>query len=382
MSATFPVFNFWTTLLLLAAGQGVFLSILIFSNRRKRKPHSYWLGGITAVFTLTLLDYLGYFTAAHRLFPHLASSYLWLTFLIGPLFYGYFRSFSGKAISGHAVLLHFVPALVVLSLQLPFFLSPTDVKVEVITGQMAYPNLLALKASTWNSALIILPLSHLLLYAGLSFRHLKRERTRRHDKVNRLVKTSFLLFSGYVSAYLLYVVMVFTPYYELVLDYSICLAMAFSIYAIAYAAYHRPQDQQVHKEKKNEAADKYRKSALTSQASQSLWQQVERFMKSETPFYDSDLRLQKLATALDVHPHHLSQAINEQFKQSFTHYINSYRIEKAKELLQTSDLRISEIAYQVGFNNKTTFYNAFKKETDASPSQYRKSLAEIDNKAQ
>lgn len=55
-------------------------------------------------------------------------------------------------------------------------------------------------------------------------------------------------------------------------------------------------------------------------------------------------------------------------------YINSYRIEKATELLQTETLSISNIALNVGIDNFSYFIKQFKKYKNSTPSQYRKSL--------
>lgn len=62
---------------------------------------------------------------------------------------------------------------------------------------------------------------------------------------------------------------------------------------------------------------------------------------------------------------------------NFFEFINFYRIQDAAFLLTETDadsLQITEIAYQVGFNNRTSFYRAFKKEFGVTPSEYRKNI--------
>jgi len=60
---------------------------------------------------------------------------------------------------------------------------------------------------------------------------------------------------------------------------------------------------------------------------------------------------------------------------NFTDYLSRVRIEKAKNLLLNRNLRISEIAYEVGFQSLTHFNRVFKKITGQSPTEYRGQLA-------
>jgi AraC-like DNA-binding protein len=59
---------------------------------------------------------------------------------------------------------------------------------------------------------------------------------------------------------------------------------------------------------------------------------------------------------------------------SFTSYLGRVRVEKAKQLLLNPHARISEVAYEVGFQSLTHFNRVFRKLTGESPSAYRASL--------
>ena len=71
----------------------------------------------------------------------------------------------------------------------------------------------------------------------------------------------------------------------------------------------------------------------------------------------------------------LSLLINERTGMHFYDFVNRYRVEEAKRLLRESILRdelsILGIAYEVGFNSKSSFNTAFKKAAGITPSQYR-----------
>lgn len=68
---------------------------------------------------------------------------------------------------------------------------------------------------------------------------------------------------------------------------------------------------------------------------------------------------------------YFSHVFKKEAGQSFTNYVNFARINKAKDLLKNSDLKINEIAAMVGLENANYFSTLFKKLTGKSPNQYR-----------
>lgn len=100
-------------------------------------------------------------------------------------------------------------------------------------------------------------------------------------------------------------------------------------------------------------------------------QQLTDFMSNEKPYLEDTLTLQKLAELLNVPEKQLSFLINRVIGKHFFDYVNGYRIEEAKSLLKERELNIQQIMYTVGFNSKSSFNTAFKKETDLTPSAFR-----------
>lgn len=99
------------------------------------------------------------------------------------------------------------------------------------------------------------------------------------------------------------------------------------------------------------------------------------FMETEKPYLDFELTLQKLASQLNISEKELSILINHHLGKHFFDFINEYRINEAKIILENPDeegTTILEILYQVGFNSKSSFYTAFKKTTNQTPTQFRK----------
>lgn len=98
-------------------------------------------------------------------------------------------------------------------------------------------------------------------------------------------------------------------------------------------------------------------------------------MEEEKPYLNGKLSLKDVAQYVDISVNHLSQVINEQLHKSFFDFINTYRVEEVKRLLNESrheQLTLLAVAYDSGFNSKSSFNSIFKKITGVTPSQYLK----------
>ncbi|WP_304235599.1 helix-turn-helix transcriptional regulator [Jiulongibacter sediminis] len=101
---------------------------------------------------------------------------------------------------------------------------------------------------------------------------------------------------------------------------------------------------------------------------------LETLVTDEKIYLDPNLTIPKMAEKIQIQPYLLSQMINNYYHQSFPDYINSFRIEEAKTLLEDNSLKISSIAADCGFNTLSSFNLAFKKHASKTPSQYRNEL--------
>ena len=73
---------------------------------------------------------------------------------------------------------------------------------------------------------------------------------------------------------------------------------------------------------------------------------------------------------------HISETLSQFLHTKFFQFVNGFRVEEAKKALQDKDKLITRIAFDVGFNSKSTFNTAFKKVVGYSPSAYRNLLLE------
>lgn len=120
---------------------------------------------------------------------------------------------------------------------------------------------------------------------------------------------------------------------------------------------------------------KYRTSQLGNFDLTSLFDRLSHLME-EKKLYQDELGLGDLAIAMGLSEHQLSEFLNLHVKRNFFQLVNSYRIREAISLLEKDPKRnILQIAYQVGFPSKSTFYDAFKRELGMTPTAFRKRLA-------
>lgn len=85
----------------------------------------------------------------------------------------------------------------------------------------------------------------------------------------------------------------------------------------------------------------------------------------------TELHLKDIAHAIDVSPNYLSNLFNKETKQSLTSFIHQKRIDKAAELLKTSDLSIQTIAFYVGYSDMNYFTKLFKKQMGVTPTGFK-----------
>ncbi|HEY5916879.1 MAG TPA: helix-turn-helix domain-containing protein [Chryseolinea sp.] len=117
---------------------------------------------------------------------------------------------------------------------------------------------------------------------------------------------------------------------------------------------------------------KYRTSALTLEAQKDLLEKLKKAMTETKPFVKPDFSLPELARMLGTSVHTLSQVINDGLGKNFFEMTAEYRVEEAKSLLKSQpNIKVEEIAGQVGYNSKSSFNTSFKKIAGKTPSEFR-----------
>lgn len=116
---------------------------------------------------------------------------------------------------------------------------------------------------------------------------------------------------------------------------------------------------------------KYARSALSEDRARQLARRIETAMREDALYLDANLSLQKLSRHAGAPPNLVSQTLNEEIGSTFFDYVAHWRIEAAKPRILSGEASVLAVALEVGFNSRSTFYKAFRRETGMTPKAFR-----------
>lgn len=100
--------------------------------------------------------------------------------------------------------------------------------------------------------------------------------------------------------------------------------------------------------------------------------QIDQLMDEQQLFRRSGLKLQDVADLLHSNRTYITECIKSARGMSFSQYVNTYRVNYAKELLlKDADRKISAVATDAGFSTEVSFFRAFKTLTGLTPNEFR-----------
>jgi len=125
----------------------------------------------------------------------------------------------------------------------------------------------------------------------------------------------------------------------------------------------------------SESEKKYAGSDLRNDEAAEIEAKIGNALQKEELYLDPELSLEHLSEKIGISKRKVSQVINERLGKSFFDLINTYRIEKAKQIFienKDAKLTVLEVLYKVGFNSKSSFNTQFKNRTGLTPSEFQK----------
>jgi len=378
-------FNIWAVIILFGAAQGLFLSIYLLTKSANRDANK-WLAFLLTAISLHLFEYGADISGIALKYPFILASTYPLLFCFGPLYFIYCRYLLDKnyKLSPKSIV-HFIPALLVLLLMMPFYTMPNNQKISFILNLESNGNL---KIPVEQLVFMAIHVAQTVIYVFAAYKLIRKKEQELKEfssdvmavkKINWL-NTFSLLFAIYLTLYfLLIVALTIINSFQVQVDYVMLLITSFSLYAIGYSAIQSPEIFKSFSEPAPIAI-----GIKNGNRFPALKQKLLQFMEANKPYLKSDLKISELADALSVPYHQLSQLINDEFHVNFYDFINKYRVEDAKKLLieDSRNYKILAIAYEVGFNSKATFNRVFKKFTDLTPSEFRQKFSPPSAKAE
>jgi AraC-like DNA-binding protein len=368
--------DFIAIIILLGIVQGFFLGSVLLLIRSPNQRANRFFGVLYLCFSISISHFFLERTGLLLEYPHLIRVSFPVLFLFGPLFLFYVRVLTNRTVElKPAHLLHAIPFVVSILLSLPFFMLSGEEKLHEL---VAYQDTIGVHMGLILGLLQVCHVSAYLLAV--------RRELRRYDERIKNTKSSLehinlrWLWVGTIN-FIVVFVMIFVmillqasglnvlPIYNVAVPISVSVI----IYYMGYLGLRQPTIFSPIEEL-GTASRKYEKSALTQEKGRELAARLTQYMERERPYLDSELTLPKLAEMLQVPPHHLSQVINEFLGQNFFDFVNAYRVDEARRLLQNPEkaaFTVLAVAEEAGFNSKTAFNTAFKKVAGQTPSEFR-----------
>lgn len=356
--------------------QAFFLAFFFLSKENRNVKANLFHGIMLISIALCVLEIFLNYTGYIRDMLFLVDFSETFSFLIGPAFYLMVLSLTREQFSRkHYFHLLFAP--VYLILQLPFLLASNEVKYHAYMHSYYpdFPHPHNFGDTRWfwvtdhhTQATLI----SLAVYAILSLYELVRAfRTRKESFLRPVTPVLCTLRAGLFQLVLLLGLIILVKIFNRndTGDHLFAAYLAIPVYLTSFRVIRQSG---FFKQANIIEQQKYKSSTLTDDQQKAALEKLTAIMREEKPFLHNDFSLPQLAEKLRLSVHVVSQVINDGLGKNFFEMTAEYRVEAAKQLLKDRpNIKIEEIAEQVGYNSKSSFNTAFKKITGQTPSEYR-----------
>lgn len=315
-------------------------------------------------------------------------SFPFITFTYGPLLFLYIRFMTTPDRKFRwTELLHFVPFIIFFTVSVVFRSEPLVRDLRTF-----------FRPDRFISLRIIYSVAFFLSITGysiLSFleiiRHQKNLKnlvsfTSQKITLNWLKILAISFYAAYFIMFILGVLNIignyipFDPYF-VIFGFIAAFSMVYSFYGIKqpviFGEVVLPSGSQNDDKKETE---KYSRSGLKESQAEQYLDKLLGYMESSKPFLEGNLTIHDLSDKTGISRHHITQVLNENYQRNFFTFINEYRVREVIERFSNpryNNYTILAIAFDSGFNSKTTFNSFFKSQTGLTPSEYREKMAGI-----
>lgn len=360
-----------TTIILTSLLFQVVVAVYLFNlNKNKENVFEKILNSILIVTLLHLGIKLLWFAVLHNqlLYHKVASSF---GFTYGPLLYFAYLSLNKNPVKRKTIIIHLIP----------FFTASILYIISIAGILVKYKNIELIlsfyRIFQYTILISLFAYTLLIIYKTTSKININKEYKLIYQSGVMLISAVLIGISGLFISF---------PKH---LDSRLLFYIPITFLAILIIKYKVTSQQQIQNlnsqhtitETENlnatrtEKKAKYSKSGLDMNALNIYEEQLSIYMQQSKIYLNPDLSLEILSTNIKIPKHHITQLLNEKLNKNFYQYINEFRIQHAIEQLQKStevQCNLLSLAYDCGFNSKSSFNNYFKKITGFTPSQFKR----------
>jgi AraC-like DNA-binding protein len=236
------------------------------------------------------------------------------------------------------------------------------------------------------------------VYSTLSFIQIRRHQSRLRDVIsytsqkltlNWLKILSVTFYAGYLVVFILGGIDILGGLLQF--DPYIMTFVFITFFSFAYSFYgiRQPEmfDNNVNSQEENgiignPGTEKYARSGLRDEQAEEYLTKLLQYMDEEKPYFDGDLTINDLSRKTGIPRHHITEVLNEKHHRNFFSFVNEYRIREVISRISDPKYKhytILAIAFDAGFNSKSTFNTFFKAYTGKTPSVYREEISRESN---
>jgi len=306
-------------------------------------------------------------------------SFQFITFTYGPLMYLYVKFMTKPETKFNwFLLMHFIPFAAFFIVSVIFRTEPL---VRDLRSFFNNDKLISLRIIYGTSFFL-----SITIYSTLTFIEISRHQRNLKNLVSytsgiltlNWLKIISVIF--YLAYFILFILgglnmignyIPFDPYF-VIFGFITIFSFVFSFYSIRQPVIFDQELKHGRDEKKN--GEKYLKSGLKEKQAEEYLAKLISYVEDKKPYLDRDLSIYNLSQATGIPRHYITQILNEKHKKNLYSFINEYRVKEVIERFSNpkyNNYTILAIAFDAGFNSKTTFNAIFKSQTGFTPREFR-----------
>jgi len=374
----------------------IILLILAFGNRKFSYPNRLLALSIFGLAYLMFVSGL-IWSGSILKFPHFFRTASPVIYLIAPAAFLYVRSTleeesEFQAIDG----LHFLPALLHFLEMAPFYLQSAETKIDILKIIAVNPDysLAMYEGILPPNAHAYLKTGLGLIYFGVQFYLIKdyvKENAPLDDYQEKVMQWLNWFTLVLMVCYLSLLIGLFANTPDRTVHYLLTSLIGAAFLIILVYLFFQPQilyglssfskSENLVEDIKSQysTSNDNRNLSLSEDMISEYQRRIEEYMEKEKPFLNRDFRMRNMVEDTGISRHHLSAVINTVYNKNFNRLVNEYRVKYIKNNIDNpewSNLTLEGIGMEAGFKSRSTFLQAFKKETGMTPSEFREKAFE------